>query len=1072
MIVKTGKIYDKHKAVKIHRVVTFCWAVLAAMVILMLSDNNYVAAAEVEEIKNNQMEDILGETLFGQYRFNMTGGTNLAFNNVHYWGWIGFNHPYYSETPGWLVHNDSVRNYEKNQGNFGGNSSGGYLSGEEDSKIYKAFLVLESTSDGCITGLKEPDIYGNCLPAGYDNSKGMPAHLITLVAPDGTSIEKSVERYYYSDNEYRRTGIIDVTSFVQSKGYGWYYCCNIPFDMYNQPVGCDAFCGWKLIVVEESANLPLRALSLKAGNKLVSGVGASAGVTIDTGGLKTKMEGEVTGQLLYSFTGADCNPTGSFNVLRYIQDGVQKDVITTSNVRTDSNPFVFLYSRNGVPLDKGISGNGLYSVVSENGWYCLDSNTGDYGMAYPLCASDIELIDVDSINNDKHSVRFDNNVSEVGMDFTVYNSCTLACNILGIAVDVETGTYNMDQECFPVISEGDSKVIVNGTIENKTSNGQVGMLGVLHLKFDERFKVDSINVTSGDVSNVVKVSDCEYELQGVDLTGLYDCVEYEAVLNILNPSEKYVNTAVLDGNIYNNGSKCARINGLLSCTSDTFGNGLDIVYYSSGNPDYSDYIELSYNSQLIKNHSYTKNGYLWDGYRTSSNNKSYKSGDSITVSDYGYTGIFNKKSEKYLGITSDNKATLSHMSLDNMKGLVFCIYDRQNNGEKYWTIEGSAGILTNGGISDGTGEVAFYEGNERREQLWILEPAGDGYVYLKSANGGYLDSDSGIRVSDFTGLDSQKWKFTDNTEILYCVWTPVEYSVVYDAGNTDCDMAPEETYMVYDTEAVIAESDDMTGRNYTVVFDTNKGSGSTTPDGADDISGYLEFKSWLIDSSQYEAGQKVRNLTSIHGSRLLAVAQWKSADITLPYISRRGYSFGGWYYGGTLLSGITITPEKQPYYMKLTANWIPNNYIIALDYNKPENTKKTVQNSSLKEKNVVFDGKIGELPAPSLPGYIFDGWNTKSNGNGLRISGETPYRETEDTTIYAQWKKRKNILLKVGSDTYSSTIIRSDAEKYDEKWYDLWGNKSIGDMKTMGNDQYLQVWSVTREGVRQLTHLD
>lgn len=889
------------------------------------AENVSVKAEETVEITDNQMEDILGKTLFGKYRFNMTGGTNLSYNNIHYWGWLGFNNPHYSESPGTLLHIDKMAAYEKSVNGIEGNSSGGYLAKDGDVTVYKAFLVIESSSDGSITELAEPDIYGNRQPKGYDNTKGMSAYPVTLVSPKGKVLEAAVQRYYYSDGEYRRTGLIDVTDFVAENGYGWYYCCNIPFDMNNQPVGCDAFCGWKLIVIESAEALPIRALSLKIGNKVVSGDGASASTTIDTGGLKTKLYGEVTGQLLYSFTGADAKPTGSENVMNYILDGEPETVVTSSCVRTERNPFVYLYSRNGIPIDSTMSDTGLYSVVSKDSWYCLSKKESEYGVHHTFCSSDIELIDVNSDNYDKHNVRFDNNVSRVGLDFFVYDHCTLGCNILGIAVDVEIGSYVLQQKSYPVISGDKSEIVVRGRAANNTLEGQIGLTGNIHLEFDKGLKIKEVKIISGDVGRIVRISDSIVDLEKTELKKCLDYVEYEVVLEVLEGKVKYKNTSRLDGDIYNSGSVCANICGLKECESDTFGNGMDILYYaiynSEADENKKDYIDIARSPHIAKETSESRTGYFWNGYKPVLKISDYEKstffgGDTISLSDYGYTGICNKNG-KYLGVADNFKASANTKASGTGPGQIFCVYRMDGDDNNLLSFECSEGILTNEINTDSKG-VYFRERTDEEKQLWMLEPAQDGYVYIKSSLGGYLDGDDELTISSFTGLDSQKWQLVNITEVFESIWSPCMYT-------------------------------------------------------------------------------------------------------------------------------------------------------ITLDYNRPDFTEKPLKNSGLREIGIYYDDVISMLPYPDIAGYVFSGWNTERSGGGDYIDNGMIYNYASDITLYAQWKKKRSILLKVSSDSYAASIIRDGAENYNKEWFDMWGKKSIQDMKNTDAKQYIQVWDVNRENVRQLT---
>ena len=119
---------------------------------------------------------------------------------------------------------------------FTGNSSGSYLDGSyagDNSSIYKAYLVyvLSAYSGNIATA---GDVPITLLYAGENK---------TITA----GIESAPQYYYYTPAHLTATGWIDVTDFVKENGYGWYYCCNIP---YNMTSGGDNFSCWRLVVIE------------------------------------------------------------------------------------------------------------------------------------------------------------------------------------------------------------------------------------------------------------------------------------------------------------------------------------------------------------------------------------------------------------------------------------------------------------------------------------------------------------------------------------------------------------------------------------------------------------------------------------------------------------------------------------------------------------------------------------------------------------------------------------------------------------------------------------------------------
>ena len=113
--------------------------------------------------------------------------------------------------------------------------------------------------------------------------------------------------------------VADVTTIVKTYGYGDYYVANIPVcrasDLWEQDTGGGGTpTGWQLIVVEENASYPVRAVTLSVGSRFRFGdvdwegddygfdPVSRATVTMQAelfDGLKTKEYGDVTGQILF-----------------------------------------------------------------------------------------------------------------------------------------------------------------------------------------------------------------------------------------------------------------------------------------------------------------------------------------------------------------------------------------------------------------------------------------------------------------------------------------------------------------------------------------------------------------------------------------------------------------------------------------------------------------------------------------------------------------------------------------------------------------------------------------------------
>ena len=99
---------------------------------------------------------------------------------------------------------------------------------------------------------------------------------------------------------------------------------------------------------------------------------------------------------------------------------------------------------------------------------------------------------------------------------------------------------------------------------------------------------------------------------------------------------------------------------------------------------------------------------------------------------------------------------------------------------------------------------------------------------------------------------------------------------------------------------------------------------------------------------------------------------------------RNGYTFLEWNTSRNG-SGTNFTTNTVVYAsMTVYAQWTPNKYRINFDKNTGETDAIPAH------IDIDFDTIIGSFPeSPEKTGYIFDGWNTQSDGSGLSVSINT-----------------------------------------------------------------------------------
>ena len=281
---------------------------------------------------------------------------------------------------------------------------------------------------------------------------------------------------------------------------------------------------------------------------------------------------------------------------------------------------------------------------------------------------------------------------------------------------------------------------------------------------------------------------------------------------------------------------------------------------------------------------------------------------------------------------------------------------------------------------------------------------------------------------------------------LYAVWTAQSYTVSFDAngGNMMTDSTSKKvtygstygtllaaTRIGYDFAgwytakedgtAIIAENtvnitEDITlyahwtAKTFTVSFDTNQGSGSSTPTSVSPIHVTYDFS---------------------YGG--------------LPVTSRTGYTFNGWYTassGGnkvTEKTKVTLTADQTLY-----AQWTANTYTVTFNANGGNFADSTTD----KRIDQTYDANY-KLPGeiPTRAGYAFEGWYTSSTA-GDQIAATTKMTTAGTQTLYAQWSKDNsvrvgNVVLESSStavyaktDTYGRVTQGGDETNYNVKLVD------------------------------------
>lgn len=421
---------------------------------------------------SREMETV--ESLVGRVQLNYTGNSAVFVED-------------HSKTNSGVSHISYCKPYEITSSNFEGNSSGGELVKPKiATTIKKAYLCVQTTNNGTL------------------NDEAMNSEVVFLYGGTATGkvtkgVKTKMSNVYYSKWStyyYQTSGFIDVTDFVKECGYGWYYCCNIPY----VKSGPDSYAGWRLIVIEEDETLPLRKLELQLG--CLEGGSKKTILTIKGDGLRTISSGNVTGQLLYGFFNEDpLLSTPDVIKMKYKNpNGVETLIETVNGLRNSNRTIGLVMSRNGEYISN-------YDTRPTQYYYTKDGKflTSKQTDSWKISGADTELLDVTGKTN-VHNVVFQNNATQVDIIAEV-GGCSVNLDVMGAVSDVEVPLYRIEE--LKAIDHDKNYVTMSGTILNYSNVEDIGISeGIVTVHIDKELKILSTSAvfvnSSGSTFNLTE----------------------------------------------------------------------------------------------------------------------------------------------------------------------------------------------------------------------------------------------------------------------------------------------------------------------------------------------------------------------------------------------------------------------------------------------------------------------------------------------------------------------------------------------------------------------------------------
>lgn len=361
---------------------------------------------------------------------------------------------------------------------WGGNSSSSILpKPSENAKVVRAYLMQEAD-----------------VQTGSENV--LSDYAMTLKGPKGGSIKPKVNKVFVSDRSINSVGVTytDVTDFVKQQGFGKYEGWDIPYVTKGKNHYGDDYAAWRLIVICEDPNLPIRMLRMKIGSG--STTGKTITLKLEGDGFVTKSSGNVTGQIIIAGGGGDPDIDGS----------------SLFDYRPSPNsPTISLNT--GTTGNMNRSGSFMQTIVTHNGVSRSDVRTLGYRPSdhTPIHNTDLILMDVNSTQNNAkngHNAYFVNNSNQITLSAITTGRYRGNLDLFGMLADIDTATYGSSMShsgnLYPNSDITMKAYITNNTQVNKSNLGVSG--GYALITADNNITLDTSRITAVYTHNGTKTT--------------------------------------------------------------------------------------------------------------------------------------------------------------------------------------------------------------------------------------------------------------------------------------------------------------------------------------------------------------------------------------------------------------------------------------------------------------------------------------------------------------------------------------------------------------------------------------
>ena len=454
-------------------------------------------------------------------------------------------------------------------------------------------------------------------------------------------------------------------------------------------------------------------------------------------------------------------------------------------------------------------------------------------------------------------------------------------------------------------------------------------------------------------------------------------------------------------------------------------NTYSVAFNPNGGTGYMANETFNYGeSKALTANGFTKTGYTFAGWNTSSDGKGTSYSDSASVKNLASSGTLTLYAQwspdSYTLTVSDNGTTVKKTyTIEDT--YTFTTPSKTGYTFVNWKVTTADGNWTEGNTYSGGQSVTGMYGDttltaQYTANSYTVKFDGNGstsgsmdnetFTYDVSKN---LSSNAYVKTGyTFLGWSTDKSatsaKYQNNASVsnltsqnggtvtLYAVWSVNSYNVTFkykDASGTD---VAKTTAYNYGTEVTAPSVPGYSDNNYDYTFSSWSPAVST-------VTGDVTY------TAQYTRTAINYKLTLVNGSSSSSVEYSVSSEKTLGTPVKTGYTFTGWLVttaGGSWTTGATFssadTTSGKYGNAALTAQWTANTYTVKFNSNGGSGT--------MSDETFTYDeAKALTANTFTKTGYTFAGWAASSTGTKAYDDGQSVKNLASSgmVTLYAVW---------------------------------------------------------------------